>query len=116
MPGSGKRISLQTPPVVLRQKGTARIFAAPSLLEICHIALAGVTLLATIASATHAIGLDSSFVTLTSHQNLTARVSRHEGEKFAGAVAPDDSVADDDTERKTQIPVSTYAAKGKAHE
>src|ERR1700685_2430352 len=98
MPGSRNRIGLQPPPVVLRQKGTARIFAAPSLLEICHIALAWGTLLATIASAAYAIGLDSSFVTLISHQNLTARVSTHQGEKFAGAVARDDSVADDDTE------------------
>jgi hypothetical protein len=110
------RIGLQTPAVVLRQKGSARISAAASLLEICHIALAGVTLLATIASATHEIERDSNFVTLISHQNLAARVSTLQGEKFAGAVTPDSSLADENTERKAQIPVSTSAAKGQADE
>jgi hypothetical protein len=105
-----------SPAVVPRQKGTARIFTAPWVLEIWHIALAVVTLLATIASATHELGSDSYFVILISHLNLTARVNGRRGEKFAGAVTPSGSLADENTERKAQIAVSTLAAKGKAHE
>jgi hypothetical protein len=99
-PASGNRAIPDTRAVVPRQKGTARIFAAPSSLEICHIALAGVTLLATIASAAHELDPDSYLVIFISHQNLTARVSTHRGEKFAGAVRPSGSLADENTERK----------------
>jgi hypothetical protein len=98
------------------QKGTARSFAASSLLDNCHSAFARVTLLATIASATHDLGLDSNFVISNSHQNLAVRVSTQRGKKFAGAVTPGGSLADENTERKAQIPVSTSASKGKANE
>ena len=115
-PASRNRAILHTPAVLVRQKGIARNFAAPSLLEIRHIALAGVTLLATIVSAAHDLGANSYFVILISHQNLTARVSTQPGEKFAGAVTPSNSLADENTERKPRIAVSTLAAKGRAHE
>jgi hypothetical protein len=46
------------------------------LLEICHIGSAQVTLLATIASATHAASQALIFFTLISHQKLAARVCR----------------------------------------
>src|ERR1700683_2031346 len=63
-PASRNPAIVHTPAVLPPQKGVARIFAAPSSLEICHIALAGVTWLATIVSARQDLDPDSYFAIL----------------------------------------------------
>jgi hypothetical protein len=95
-----------------RQNGTASIFAAPSSLEDCHIRLARVTLLATIASATRTLGHDWKFITLISHQKLAARVINRATRNSAHAVTPGGCLADEKPERKTLIAISTSGAKG----
>jgi hypothetical protein len=79
---------------VSRTIGTTRNFAAPPLLENCHIGLARVTMLATIASAEHALGQDLNFFNLFSRQKLAPRVSRRHAAKLAGAVTPGSCSAD----------------------
>jgi len=79
------------------RRSPARDFAASSLLENCHIGLARVTMLVTIASATRALGHDLNFVSLFSRQKLATRVSTRHAGKFAGAVTPVCCSADENT-------------------
>jgi hypothetical protein len=72
-----------------RHTGATRNSAAASLLENCHIGLARVTMLATMASARHALGQDLNFFSLFSRQKLATRVSRRHAAKLAAAVTPD---------------------------
>jgi hypothetical protein len=109
-PDSG--VSAGPPRACFPKKESPRNFSALWLLRNCHIALARVTLLATIASATEALGRDSNFVTLISHQNLSARVSRQQEEKFGRAVMRASWLADESTELTAYIPVSTSHSKG----
>jgi hypothetical protein len=97
------------------QEGTPGVLAAPWWLEIVRelsYQIARVTLLATIASATHASRSDLKFIDLISHQKFAARVITGATRNSARAVTPGGCLADTKTARKALIADSTSGAKG----
>jgi hypothetical protein len=92
---AGGRNVPQSAPAAPPGKGPVSKFAPPTLLQNCHIAWARVTLLATIASATHALRHGLKFVTLIPHRKLAARVSRHDETSIAGMVMQVSCLADE---------------------
>src|SRR5277367_3990129 len=105
------------PPLPIRRAEKECIAFSPlrrcrKLLEYCHIKSPQVTLLATVASATHASRRDLKFINLSSHQKFAARVTTRATHNSARAATPGGCLAVAKTARKALIAVSTPGAKG----